>query len=84
MIYYINFNSIRSYEHAINKLSSGRVRIDRLPRSDKIRIIEIKSIDSTACGGTHVKNTSEIGHFKIIKFKSKGRNRKRFYFTVEN
>ncbi|MEC2642636.1 alanyl-tRNA editing protein, partial [Bacillus thuringiensis] len=31
-----------------------------------------------ACGGTHVKNTSEIGTLVIDKVKSKGKQNRRF------
>jgi len=33
----------------------------------EIRIIEIPEIDVEACGGTHLKNTSEITQIKIVK-----------------
>ncbi|HDN82099.1 MAG TPA: alanyl-tRNA editing protein, partial [Methanomicrobia archaeon] len=33
--------------------------------------------DIDACGGTHVKNTEEIGEIKIVKIENKGKNRKR-------
>jgi alanyl-tRNA synthetase len=33
----------------------------------KLRIIEIVGEDVQACGGTHVKNTSEVGKIKILK-----------------
>jgi alanyl-tRNA synthetase len=33
----------------------------------KIRIITILNTDVEACGGTHLKNTSEIGEIKVIK-----------------
>ena len=33
---------------------------------DELRIVEINEIDYSACGGTHVNNTSEIGLIKYI------------------
>ena len=40
----------------------------RKPAGDwaELRIVEINSIDYSACGGTHVNNTSEIGLIKYI------------------
>ncbi|MBU1204554.1 MAG: alanine--tRNA ligase [Nanoarchaeota archaeon] len=32
-----------------------------------IRIVEIKGLDVEACGGTHLKNTSEVGKIKILR-----------------
>ena len=32
-----------------------------------IRIVEIKNIDAQACGGTHLKNTSEVGKIRILR-----------------
>ena len=52
------------------------------PNVSKIRFTKIGT-DVNACGGTHVKNTKEIGHIKITRTKSKGRDNKRIYFTVE-
>lgn len=34
--------------------------------SETLRIVRIGDYDACACIGTHVSNTSEIGHFKII------------------
>jgi len=33
----------------------------------EIRIVEIKGLDVEACGGTHLKNTSEVGKIRILK-----------------
>ncbi len=54
-----------------------------LPESiQEIRIVEIEGIDIQACGGTHVKNTSEIGKIKITKAENKGKNNRRIYFEI--
>jgi len=39
-----------------------------VPMKKNIRIVEVKGVDVEACYGTHVKNTGEIGSFKIIKY----------------
>ncbi len=38
-----------------------------VPNSATVRLLEIKGWDVEGCGGTHVRNTSEIGGVKIIK-----------------
>ncbi|MFH1972495.1 MAG: alanyl-tRNA editing protein AlaXM [archaeon] len=48
----------------------------------EIRIIEVEGFAKEACGGTHVKNTKEIGEIKFLKAENKGKNRRRVYFTL--
>ena len=50
-------------EEAIKKFN-----LDKLPEDagEEIRIIHIGDYDSCPCIGNHVKNTNEIGEFKII------------------
>ncbi len=48
-----------------------------------VRIVEIVGVDIEADGGTHVKNTREIGSIKFLKYESKGRRNRRIYITVE-
>lgn len=36
------------------------------PQIDPVRVIEIESADRCPCGGTHVRNTSEIGAFDLV------------------
>ncbi len=64
---------------ALVKLKMG------LPESVKqVRIIEIVGFDQQACGGCHVKNTSEIGQIEITKADNKGKNNRRVYYVVKS
>lgn len=53
------------------------------PSIKKLRIVTIEGIDRQADGGTHVKNTSEIGTLELSKLENKGKGRKRIYFTLK-
>jgi misacylated tRNA(Ala) deacylase len=58
--------------------------LTRLPSSvKKVRIIDIEGFDKTPCKDPHIENTSQIGHFKILKVEKTGRNSYRFVFKVE-
>lgn len=48
-----------------------------------LRIVKIGDIDIQFDGGTHVKNTREIGEIRFLKYESKGRRNRRIYITVE-
>lgn len=57
------------------------VDLSKLPAhaSDTLRIVRIGDYDACACIGTHVQNTSEIGHFKMLTYDyQEGRLRLRF------
>jgi len=45
----------------------------KIPEQGKIRLVELKNYDLICCGGTHVKNTLEIGPIFVYEF-SKGTN----------
>ena len=49
--------------------------------NNKVRILQIgnsnKVVDVQPCGGTHVKNTSEIGKVIIKKIENKGKQNRR-------
>jgi Ser-tRNA(Ala) deacylase AlaX len=53
------------------------------PTLPKLRIVEIVSLDIQADGGTHVKNTKEIGRINLIKMENKGKNNRRIYYSLD-
>ena len=48
-----------------------------------IRMVRIDGVDFQPCGGTHVKNTSEIGSVKVSKIENKGRRNRRVHLVLE-
>ena len=60
-----------------------RTKINLLPEDiTEVRIVEIEGLDLQADGGTHVKNTAEVGRVRINDYKSKGRENKRIYLEI--
>jgi misacylated tRNA(Ala) deacylase len=48
------------------------------PRGEgRVRLIEIPGVDLQACGGTHVRNTAEIGRLAVARIRSEGKRNKR-------
>ncbi len=47
----------------------------KIPEQGKVRLVELKNFDLICCGGTHVKNTTEIGPIFVYEF-NKGTNLK--------
>jgi misacylated tRNA(Ala) deacylase len=43
----------------------------------RVRLLKIPGIDLQPCGGTHVKNTAEIGGIRVLKIRSEGKRNKR-------
>ena len=52
--------------------------------SEKIRLVKIGNIDLQPCGGTHVKNTSEIGSIIIGKIENKGKMNRRINISLND
>ena len=60
-----------------------RTKINLLPKSiAQVRIVDIEGLDLQADGGTHVANTSEVGHISVVGHESKGRINKRLRIAV--
>ncbi len=52
------------------------------PRGEgRVRLLEIPGIDLQACGGTHVRNISEIGRLAVARIRSEGKRNKRVTLT---
>ena len=43
----------------------------------RVRLLEIPGVDLQPCGGTHVRNTAEIGPVRVIRIRSEGKRNKR-------
>lgn len=61
-----------------------RTKINLLPEGiQEVRTLEIVGLDLQADGGTHVHNTSEVGHIRVTDYKSKGKINKRIYIELD-
>ena len=49
----------------------------------RVRLMEIPGIDLQACGGTHVRNTQEVGHLAVARIRSEGKRNKRVTLVFE-
>ena len=49
----------------------------------RVRVVEIQGFEAQACGGTHVRNTSEVGRLSIFRTGNKGKINKRLYIRLE-
>ncbi len=60
-----------------------RTKINLLPAGiPEVRTIELEGLDLQADGGTHVKNTVEVGRIRVANYKSKGKINKRIYVEL--
>ena len=61
-----------------------RTKINLLPEGiTDVRTVEIVGLDLQADGGTHVANTSEVGHIRVVDYKSKGKINKRIEVALD-
>jgi misacylated tRNA(Ala) deacylase len=60
-----------------------RTKINLLPPGiAEVRTVEIVGLDLQADGGTHVANTAEVGHIRVVDYKSKGKANKRIEVEI--
>ncbi len=73
-----------SGDEATNIESLLRTKVNLIPSSvQQIRIVDIEGFDAQADGGTHVRNTREVGRIRITKTQNKGRLNRRIEIALE-
>ncbi len=61
-----------------------RCNLDLLPKFiTELRVVTIGEDDLCPCAGTHVASTEELGHIRIIKKESKGKDKERITYVLE-
>jgi misacylated tRNA(Ala) deacylase len=62
-----------------------RTKVNLIPESvSEIRVVDIVGLDRQADGGTHVRSTSEVGGFRVVKAENKGKAFKRLRVEITN
>lgn len=91
---YINkANELLATNQEVEVFFMPRVEAEKIPELSKlamglkqgvneIRVVKIGNIDTQADGGTHVKNTREVGKIELIKCENKGKSNRRLYFKL--
>ena len=70
-------------EHALQRPTLSKLAVGLPPSITEIRVVTIEGLDEQACGGTHVKNTAEIGPLEFVKAENKGAKNRRLYFRLK-
>lgn len=70
-------------EEAFKIPSIVKLRMNLPEEIKEVRVIEIEGFDMQACGGTHVRNTSEVGKIEITKIENKGKANRRIQFKLK-
>jgi misacylated tRNA(Ala) deacylase len=73
-----------SRDEAINIDALLRTKINLIPPNVKqIRVVDIEGFDAQADGGTHVRNTKEVGRIRITKTQNKGKMNRRIEIALD-
>jgi len=77
----IVFSNLEVKNYFLSDEEVGRIPLRKPPKkSGLIRVVEIAGFDYSACGGTHCRQTGEVGLIKILK-QEKIRGNLRFSFV---
>lgn len=64
----------------LSRTETGRKLLETLKT---VRVVVIEDVDTQADGGTHVKNTKELGRIELSKYENKGTRRKRIEIVLK-
>ena len=70
-------------EEALKIEGAVKLAVALPPDVKELRMVRIGDVDYQADGGTHVRNTSEIGKIALVGAENKGKNNRRIYYTLE-
>ena len=76
---FVRICTIENHEFHTNLISRDEIKSlkdkvrGKVPDEGKVRLVELKKYDLICCGGTHVKNSTEVGPVFIYEF-NKGKN----------
>ena len=77
---------VRIYEEDRVKVENeigDRSLVDLIPKHiTRLRVVRVGDRDYCPCGGTHLKNTSEIGRVRILERRSKGKDTDRIVYEL--
>jgi len=60
-----------------------RTKVNLIPATVKeVRVVDIVGLDRQTDGGTHVRNTADIGRVRVVKTESKGKANKRIRIEI--
>ena len=76
---YIDSKILESNPELVRTMSVKPPKIE-----GKLRFVKIGNVDFQPCGGTHVKNTKEIGEIKIGKIENKGKMNRRVNILIND
>jgi alanyl-tRNA synthetase len=57
---------VKVYEAQANEVSG--LRLKKAVARDLLRVVEVEGFDKSPCGGTHLKETGEVGLIKILRW----------------
>jgi len=68
---------------AVDHKIGDRSLLELIPQSiRRLRVIQVGTADYCPCGGTHVRNTAELGRVKIVERRSKGKETDRITYEL--